>query len=264
MDGNKSIAVETLEVILENLSGTTISVPDISTFSLVERLQSIPRTGKAVRIDRFGLNLPKQSLVDHIKTLAIMADVFKSALDMDLDSGLLARMAAFHDLAETITGDTPDFTSKELAAGHYMDAEDKRLEEKNANATIADCLTGPLKSDFLEVLDCLEDAGSQEARFFIMLDKLEPIISVWRYINQFRKTIDIENFLEAMTDFFTNPKVGKACLTQDVVLLASFLQDKKMARKYYEVGPTIHMFLQPNVFAPEVLQGIFEQPMECI
>ncbi|MBI5654272.1 HD domain-containing protein [Candidatus Uhrbacteria bacterium] len=257
-------SVVRVDEIMGTLSQTEVRFSSIEAVPLLGKIQSLPRTGKAVRIDKYHLNVPKQSLLDHIRTLSVLADVFKSALNADVDSNLLAKMAAFHDLAEALTGDVPDFTDKGLAADNHMTVEEKISQEKVANSLIAESLSGSLKDDFVSTLECLDDHNLYETKFFIMLDKVEPIISVWRYLNQFRGQMDIEHFLEAMTDFFVNPKVIKTCLTQDVVRLVSFLQDKKMAKKYHEVGPTAHIFLQPNVFPPDILQTMFDLPIRCV
>ena len=257
-------AVKRCREILDEFSVFEVRPAGAEPFSLCEKLKRLPRTGKAVRIDRYGLGLPKQSLLDHIVMLSVMADIFGSVLGPDVDSRVVGEMAAFHDLAEVLIGDAPDFTDKELAAASHMTVEEKVLKEKTANDFLANQFTGELKDRFVKTLARLDDGRSPETEFFRMLDKCEPIISVWRYLHQFHDAICLENFLEAMTDFFANPKVAGSCVFRDASKLASFLQNKDQARKYYAQGPAALSGLQPNIFVPETLLALIEEKMSLV
>ncbi len=253
-----------MTLILQVLSTIEICISGFIVFSLIERISGSPRTGIAVRIDRYNLNLPKQSLADHIKMLSVLADAFKLALSAKVDSEPLAKMVAFHDLSEAIIGDVPDFTDKDLATTHHKTPEEKNVQEKAANDLIADRLTGSLRTAFVNTIKLLEDEELFETKFFTMLDKSEPIISIWRYIHLFHNNIDIEQFLDAMTDFFTNPTVARVGIAEDAVKLTNFLQNKELARRYYHEGPAMLADLQPNVFVPDVLQKLFSIKLECV
>lgn len=250
--------------ILKGLSSIEICVSGSQMFNLYEKIRLLPRTGKAVRIDHYNLGLPKQSLADHILTLSVLADTFKSVLCSDVDSRVIGEMAAFHDLAETIIGDVPDFTDKRLAGSNHMEADEKSRKEKWANDMLAGQLPGILRNDFTETMKRLGDTGSPEARFFMMLDKCEPIISVWRYIHIFHAKIEIEKFLEAMDDFFVNPKVKLSVISKDVERLITFLQDKDRAGRYYRQGSAMLDELESKAFTSEIAQMMFSIEMECV
>ncbi|MDD2487383.1 MAG: HD domain-containing protein [Candidatus Gracilibacteria bacterium] len=210
----------------------------------------MPRTGKAVRIDKYDLNLEKQSIYCHVMTLAFLSDSILELFDYDFDKKSLANICAFHDLSEVIIGDVPDFTPKELAGNTYLDRSMKKEMENKANRLIMENLPNDLKIDFENTISMLEDNETDEyidiMNFFGMLDKMEPIISVWRYINFHKSQIEIERFLDAMTDFFTNPKVLKCSINKDFDILIGFLQNKENAREYYIKGDIVFEALDDN------------------
>jgi hypothetical protein len=85
----------------------------------------------------------------------------------------------------------------------------------------------------------LSDEASPVGRFFCVLDKIDPIIAIWRYLHQFRGKLDPDatEFLKRMKDFFDNPRVKEVAkdyeedsFLQDLVLT---LQDRQLARRYY-------------------------------
>lgn len=193
---------ETAQFIIRELNGLKIHNSVVGEIFVLDSFKKIPRTGKAVRIDQHGLNLPKQTLFDHINSLARLSDCLMEAFDLQLDREKVARMAVFHDLAEVICGDVPDFTASSLAGQHFKTAEEKHLSEQQANLVIAEKMPADLKFIFWESIEEVEAQATVESRFFKMLDKMEPITAVWRYIKQFRAVINIEDFMKAMADFF--------------------------------------------------------------
>jgi len=216
---------------LNELSGVSIQVDDKSV-DVFEFFKTTPRTGKACRIDQFDLQLPKRSLFDHLPSMAIQADVFQKYAKMDISEELFAAMIAFHDWHEVIIGDVPVFTPEDLAGKLYMTDEEKEKKKANADEVILKSLSGDLKEEYAKVDAMIH----KKDPFFLMVDKTDPIIATWRYIHLFKDKIDIDKFLEAMTHFFTNPKVVPYCMNDDFTALIKALQNKDNAKLYFNEG----------------------------
>lgn len=220
---------------VEKTQGITIKLPD-KTINLIQELKKIPRTGKSTRIDKYSLKLPKRSLYDHLISLSIQGDIFLKYTKQAIDKKVVAKCIAYHELPETIAGDVSDFTTKEIAGALYKTEEQKIKDETEAEKIIEEQLTGEIKEEFISTIRTIHEAKSQNYKFFKQTDKTDPIIGVWRYIHLFRKQIEIDKFLEAMTDFFTNPKVKDHCVDTEIEKLREYLQNKENAKKYFETG----------------------------
>ncbi len=216
---------------LDELAGVCIKVNNRSV-DVLEALKRTPRTGKACRIDAYKLGLPKRSLFDHLPSMAVQADVFKKYANATISDDLLADLIAFHDWHELLIGDVPEFTPKELAGNLYMSAEDKKKRQEDADKLVLQSLSGGIKEQYLALDKLFHNPDS----FFLMADKTDPIIAVWRYIYLFKDKIDIEKFLDAMTHFFTNPKVAQTCISEQIASFIRFLQNKDNARAFFSKG----------------------------
>jgi hypothetical protein len=75
-----------------------------------------------------------------------------------------------------------------------------------------------------------DSRGTDELFLFNFIDRVDPIINIWIYINLFRSEIDIDKFLVAMDDFFLNPKVVGFSLDDETEFLVRFLQNKEFAK----------------------------------
>ena len=209
---------------------------------LLDKLKKIPRSGKSSRIDYFGLNLPKRSIFDHIISLAREAEFLGKLSGVKFDIEILAGMIASHDLSEALIGDAPDFTSEELTKGAYLTASIKEQLEEKANMVIQESLNKThieIGLVFKKSLEVLDDTTSDTWKFFYMIDKVDALVAIWRYIYLFRESIEIEKFLEAMNDFFTNPRTSLSCIDEKPLELVTFLQVKDNARQYYHGGAII-------------------------
>ncbi len=89
------------------------------------------------------------------------------------------------------------------------------------------------------VTDRLSNPADPIKRFFEVLDKIDPIISVWRYLHHLRGRLNdkCHEFLERLKDFFDNPHVKEITVAyrEDTRFreLVSVLQNREMAEKYY-------------------------------
>jgi 5'-deoxynucleotidase YfbR-like HD superfamily hydrolase len=190
----------------------------------------------------------------------LQADIFSKYTSQKIDKYTVAKCIVFEELHETIVGDVPEFTSQELAKALYKTEEEKLKREVWADGIIAEHLTGELKKEFGETIRLVHEEKDVNVRFFRQVDKTDPIIGIWRYIHLFRKTLDIEKFLEAMTDFFTNPKVKTYCIDTEIENLRAFLQNKANAREFFNKGFEDYS----GKMSRDDLKMIFERPMHFI
>jgi len=101
---------------------------------------------------------------------------------------------------------------------------------------LAKHLPAGLREDFVSTTNFVYEGENDSVKFFREVDKTDPIIGVWRHIHLFRDRIDIEQFIEAMADFFDNPGVAKYCVDEEIKTLRGFLQNKDNARAYFSSG----------------------------
>jgi len=210
--------------------------------NLLKDLKQTTRSGKLVRIEKYLLKLPTQSIYSHLLLMANNGDFLKICLEKDLNKKqllLVSRSIAFHDLSESIIGDVPMFTKKNLAGSLFKSAKQKAEEEKLANAIIANSLPPKIKKHFIKTIDFLENENSLARDFFIFLDKSEPIIAIWKYIHFYKDQIRIKRFLTAMEDFFNEKNVLPYCFNAETRKIANFLQNKNNAYQYYQKGSKI-------------------------
>jgi 5'-deoxynucleotidase YfbR-like HD superfamily hydrolase len=224
--------------ILKDLSDVNVIVEKNQKINILLDLAHTPRSGKSTRIDRYQLNLPKRSILDHITSLAFQSEVYRKICNLDIDTEKLASFIAFHDIAEALMGDVPDFTPRRLAKKLYKTKLEKEDEEEIANTLIANAMDEDLRVRFVTTIEQLKDTDHTLVKFFQMVDKTDPIIGVWRYIHLYKNQIDIDIFLDAMSDFFTNPKVVGYCTNEEIKSIIKFLQNKKNANDYYVHGST--------------------------
>ncbi len=202
---------------------------------LKQILKCIPRTWKYVRILKYNLDLPIQNLYDHILSLAYNSDILNNIYsDYITDLEMFAYMIAFHDLPEIYIWDVPDFTNQQLSGNYYLTKEQKINQENKINLQIYDMLQDMEKAAFHKLI-LNKDFKPELEKYFEFIDKSEPILSVWRYVFQFRQNIDINLFLDAMTDFFDNPKPKTKAIDQDSFDFLDFLQRKSNIKIYYEL-----------------------------
>lgn len=219
---------------LEKSKDVVVNANGVS-ISIVSSLKQLPRSGKAVRIDHYGLGLPKRSVYDHVVSLGANADVFGKYIPV-FNSELVAKLIAFHEFNEVVVGDVPDFTPESLAKHTYKPVEMKLSLERKADDLISAGLGGDVKLAFDDAHTILHAKSGREYEVFKMFDVSDPIIGIWRYLHLYKGKINLEPFLEAMTDFFTNPKVIPLCVDVEVRKFVSCLQDKANARLYFKKG----------------------------
>lgn len=231
---------------------------------LLDTLKAMPRSGKAVRIQKYHLALPKRSVFDHILALPYQARLLSSLSHINLDGDRLINLLIFHDLSEALIGDSPSFTPYQLAKETFMSSEAKEKAEQKANEKIFAALPMELKKSFLDHLKIISEKNSDLYRFFYMVDKTDPIIAIWRYIACFRKEMNLDTYLEAMSDFFLFPEAQRSCIHADVLSLVRHLQNKDNAKNYYLKGEEHFHYLGDKIIAKPLQELIEGRSMHMI
>ena len=246
-DGN--IFLHTREL-LDELEDEVIILPILGTIPIVDTLKKIRRSGKLVRLESFEKPKIKiRSIYDHTLSVAHLADcllpVIKSGILIEKRTEL-ARIIAFHEFNETILGDIPSYTNlKEKHRTSTANLAEQTLRsvlpekrERIANELIWMFLSEKQRVSLGAVLEDLAQTQSNLTIFFKVLDKIDAIISVWRYLHYYRGKIeDIDEFLKRLKDFFEYPDViGYISTTQyndQVSDLIAVLQNRNYAKQYY-------------------------------
>jgi 5'-deoxynucleotidase YfbR-like HD superfamily hydrolase len=156
------------------------------------------------------------------------------------DQQNLGKCIVFHDICEVLIGDYPAYTDAGPGLPPYDPAQ---LEElgRAADTLIRPWLRPKLKllSDFDAAIEILSVKSRPLTRFVTLIDKIDPIIAIWRYLHQFRgKFGDGSAFIEVMDAFFANTNVGRVCAECNIdkertSKLLEFMQVPDNARRYY-------------------------------
>lgn len=253
----------------EDFKGISFDYNDKS-YEILEILRSTARTGKSVRIQKYKLHLPVQSIFDHKRSLAYNLDLFLDAMHLDLNRKILAEFCIFHDMSEVVIGDIPAYTNEELAGMKILSADERKKLEESVNMQILNSLPLKLKEPFHDFLQNFKPVQLTQKDIdlyhnFELIDELEPIVTVWRYIYFNRTNINIFEFLAAMYDFFTNPRPASLCYSEDLRNLIEFLQSSENAQHYFEIGSEVFMKMKSSVFNCEFCKKLIENnPIEYI
>jgi hypothetical protein len=216
---------------LDEFEQTEVDFPWSTRGSLAAFLKALPRAGKALRFDFYGLDLPRRSVYDHVRSLGPQADFFLGHSGTWVPADTLGELIAFHDLNEILLGDIPRFTAERIAKKLYVRPEEKRLKEVRADRQLVEYLPPPLRDVYAGVRARLLGEPTDLTRFFDMVDQTDPIIAIWRYAAGFRGRLDVDRFMFAMDDFFTNPSVIRAC-DPEILRLVCGLQNRVYARAF--------------------------------
>lgn len=248
-DGRKILALT--KDLLEDLSEEVIPLPLNGKIKILETLKRIPRSGKLVRLKTYEPKLKIRSLYDHILSVAFSADCLFPHINHGVkphEMSDLARCIAFHDLKEIVLGDMPSYTnlserrirSTELYAWKRLKFVEEQRRERIACEFISMFLGERERKSFEKANEYFSEKNNPISQFTHILDKLDPIINVWRYLHQFREELDNEahGFLRKMKDFFDYPAVKEVTTKykrdNKVYHLALILQDRELARQYYK------------------------------
>jgi 5'-deoxynucleotidase YfbR-like HD superfamily hydrolase len=261
---------------LNELEEEMITLPIYGNIPIITNLKKIKRTGKLVRLESF-VNKPKikiRSIYDHILSVAHFADcllpIVNSGITVEKHTEL-ARIIAFHELNETVLGDIPSYTnlreknrtSTSNPAEQTLRLVNPKTRENIANKFIWMFLSGKRKKSLEAVLHYLSQTESNMIIFFKILDKIDPIISIWRYLKHYKGKIgNIDEFLSRLRDFFEYPDVKKfvnnSQFNEQLSPFIGVLQNRHYAKQYYKdsdfIGSHPDLFTLPS----DVIRRIIE------
>lgn len=162
-----------------------------------------------------------------------------------------------------------DFTENYDTAFSKLLRTIKDIEkEKRENVTrefISMFLGEREKKSLQKINQYYSDYDNPIYQLMIVLDKIDPIINIWRYIHHFRGQLDSEadGFLRRMKDFFDYPEVKEIALKykrdQKIYDLVVTLQDRDIAKSYYKDRKAIlnssGLFSLPNDVVIDLIEG---------
>lgn len=115
-----------------------------------------------------------------------------------------------------------------------------------------------LAKKYRHLIEEYEARQTDAAKFIQMVDKTEHIFTMYRYIHQYKKRIDIDKFLTSMSDFFTSDGILERVPNPEVKQVILFLKDFEMARTYFDEGDHVWQKLASQTFTPMVMQRLVE------
>jgi 5'-deoxynucleotidase YfbR-like HD superfamily hydrolase len=249
-DNTTKILDYTREMI-DDLGSESISLPTYKRLPIIDTLKLIPRSGKRVRLVNFTPPLKIRTIYDHILSLAHLADCVLPHIKHGVNQSELGDIAfciAYHELNEIVLGDIPSYTSldteKRDMIGIYAEERLRSVppldRERIANQFIWMFLSEKHRKAFEATMNIFANKNSRVNIIFHALDKIDPIVAVWRYLHVFRGKLGESPrvFNHLMKDFFENPDVKAYLranrLDQKLVDMVINLQDRSKAWDYYE------------------------------
>lgn len=264
---------------LDALAHECIIIPFSGSIPIIQTLKRLPRSGKHLRLEGLrladGSKVPSRSLYDHILSVAHSADCFFDLINHEVprsDISDVSRCIAYHELNEIILGDIPAYTDLTDKRRHKtrIDAE-RRLRtvpshdrERIANEFLRMFLDDKNREAMDHYLELTKDRTSKVFRFYKALDKIDPIIGVWRYLHFLRGKLDKgpDAFIAKMHDFFDNhepKKIVKMYMSDTKIFdLVSMLQVKSRAKRYYEDSESLFQQTDFFGFSPGTVKALIE------
>lgn len=267
---------------LHELEQVSIHLIDRDAIKIGKTLRMIPRAGKEIRIKRSGLKLPVRSVYDHIQSMAHSADVLRQVLDKSscLSSEDIARCIVFHDIGEVLIGDYPSYTELHHASVGEADADPRYMPlhpkntwqrgskevqyfEQVAAKFVGGWLGKKLQIDFAKGRR-LRNINNPVGRYVAVLDKMDPIIGVWRYLFQYRNDniFNPETFVTAMRHFFENPDVISVCekveANPNLLRLIRELQNESNASAYYHNSSILDRMANSSQISSNQITNLIE------
>ena len=186
-----------VQEILDDLDNESISLPVHRRLPIIGTLKKIPRSGKRVRLVKFQPALKLRSIFDHILSLAHISDCLLPHIEHKMRSaeiGDLSLCIAYHELNEVVLGDIPSYTSLDNDRRNMIRVyAEERLRnvapderEEIANRFIWMFLSEKHRQALTATMAIFKDKGSKVFSLFRALDKMDPIVAVWRYLHHYR------------------------------------------------------------------------------
>lgn len=202
--------------------------------SAAEQLKHMPRTGKEVRLRKLCLpEIKARTVFDHTASLSYSAAALLP-YEKDIDAEVLSSLIVYHDVNEILIGDVPEYT-KELpapAGWHRMKLAGKECRESAANRFLWLYGDENHRRAFGQ-LGC----ASREKDFLKILDLIDPIIAVWRYMRVYNRLLKdrAQQYIETMSDFFTYSALSEyshSCPYEPLAAALKILCSREAAFRY--------------------------------
>ena len=217
-----------------------IDIINFGKMNVIENLKKLERTGKKLRISKLNCKTIKvRTIYDHIHSIAHSAQLLIENGFIECDHNVLAKLVVYHDLCEVLITDYPIHTSNyKVNSNSIMNAfeVEKSIREEYA-LNFMWLFANKEQKEAIELInkDC------PEQKILWLIDKIDPIINIWRYMYIYRDIINSlnEDFVLIMDDFFTNPKLD-AIIENDeynyIAEIIKYLKNPQNARDYLKSG----------------------------
>ena len=235
--------------LLSDLDGVIIPLPHITNINIISSLKKIPRSGKKIRLDTYEPKVEIRSIYDHLISVAHSADCLLPELGLqlsDTEAMDLSRCIVYHDICEIFLGDIHQYTPltdpKRSKASILAEERLKRFSPQER-----DSITNAFIKLFLEEREQLSmtryesiiHKNNELSKLFIFLDKIDPLIGVWRYLFYYRgKLDDGKKFISRLRDFFIYERPIKVAQEYSndprVICMIERLRDRHDALNYYQ------------------------------
>ncbi len=234
---------------LDRLGKEFIIFPFVGEVNIIKQLKELQRTGKVIRLrDYSDLGLKARTVYDNIISLAYLADALH-----ELDAGKLMRddyttqlanIIAYCEVSEVLLGDIPHYTDVEGVLRHRLQSIKKNEREIRANNFIWMFLADPHRRSIAALNRHIhaEVADTPSfVHFFRMVDQIDPIIAIWRYLHHYRLELSSNYgpFVDSMKDFFENPDTQQYRTEHDLIdkfphtkILLDYLTNSDKAKEY--------------------------------
>lgn len=227
--------LEKFENVLDEVKQFEIEINNFGKINVLENLKKIKRTGKKIRLEKLKNHRIKiRTIYDHIHSMAQTANILIDNNIIHCNYEKLASMIICHDLSEVLITDCPSHTKnfgvKSKSITNVLEVDSKTREEYSTNFL---WLYGNKKQK--EAIETLKEKN-EEQEIFKMLDKIDPIINVWRYMYVYKKVIK-KDYITIMEDFFTYPVLNKIVEENAYPVISEiikYLKDTDNARLYLE------------------------------
>ena len=259
---------------MEDLSYANVYIPQKPVINIINQLKIIPRTGKLIRLNSFDERIRIRTIYDHIIALSKSADILLNEITHHIKNAEivdLAKCIVYHDLCEALLGDIPAYTNiptkgkdNRLTAERLLRRWDSKTLKETSNKFISLFLEVRERSNLEYTNKIIYGSANAIAKFFNLLDKTDPIISVWRYINYYRENenIDINKFILRLKDFFENQKVKEIASDYNedkrIELLINNLMDRNLARKFFHDKNVLTEILSKSGFDKNTEKLIYD------
>ena len=250
-----SFIVDETKNFINDLSSLTVKIAredEIVSINVLDQLKHTPREGKRIRIENeeaLKATIQPRTVFDHMISLSYLASVIGMIVpkgDIPLEPQNIARLIAYHEMAEAIIGDIPSYTvytsniiplstieknKQEYYTNRFISlyADNKQLQS-----------IGYLCNRLLPQNGKDKKELTKQMAYFKALDRLDCLIAIWRYIPFYRGTCnkhDLTRFVNTMSDFFSNERLQNDPVLSsnpNLFFLTSFVMNKQYALDYAE------------------------------